>query len=431
MKIEKKLLPKSILELIIEEEVKNIARERTHVMEYLRNNADIKWFRKWSPIPESVIIKKYGDEYINTMVIEHSIDHLYQDALRKEKIVPISEANIVEVISQDPLKFKVHVEILPEVKVEEKYKTIKFKKTPIEVSEKEVEEALESIQTRFATFEEAGSSYAVKTWDRINIDTDWFDKDWNLLDSTSMRDYPLVIGSNMLVPGFEEWLVWKKINEVIMLDITFPKDYHNSEFAWKQTKFNVTINKIEIHNKAELTNEFIKQLRGKDLDLNWFKDLVKEEIKETKLANARMEEENQLLNELIKISTIDLWDKIIENSIKNVFNEIKENLGKDNIKVADYLDSLKLSEEEYKDKHVKDIATRRLQWELILHKLWEMEKVEVSKEEMDNEISTILSRFESADVLSRLKELYIPGNKYYEELIQRTAYRKLIDTFFE
>lgn len=80
---------------------------------------------------------------------------------------------------------------------------------------------------------------------------------------------------------------------------------------------------------------------------------------------------------------------------------------------------------------MQPVALKRLQGELILHKLMEMETVEVPDEEIEAEVQKILARFESSDVLARLKELYVPGNKYYEELRQRTAYRKLIDSFFQ
>lgn len=430
MKIERKMLPKSIFEMIIEEETKNIARERGHVMEYLKNTADIKWYRKWTA-PEAMIVKKYGEEQINHMVIDHAIDHIYQDAIKKEKIVPVAQAEIVEVISESPLKFKVHVEILPEVKISDKYKKIKLKKTVIEVSDKEVEWALNDIQTRFTKFEEASNNDSIENWDKVTIDTTWYDKYEKILESTSMQDYPLVIGSKLLVPWFEEGLIGKKSWDEITLDITFPKDYHNAWFAWKETKFKVNIKKIEKSVKPEFTPEFIKNLRWKDLDLEWFKALIKEEIKETKEMNARVDEEHKLIDELLKVTDLDIWDKLLVNQVEKVFTEIKENLSKDNLRMVDYLESLKMTEEDYKEKNVKSIAKKRLEGELILHKLMELEDIKITDAEMDKEIDTILARFGSEDVLKKLKELYIPGSKYYEELRQRTSYRKLIDSFFE
>lgn len=430
MKIERKMLPKSIFEMIIEEETKNIARERGHVMEYLKNTADIKWYRKWTA-PEAMIVKKYGEEQINHMVIDHAIDHIYQDAIKKEKIVPVAQAEIVEVISESPLKFKVHVEILPEVKISDKYKKIKLKKTVIEVSDKEVEWALNDIQTRFTKFEEASNTDSIENWDKVTIDTTWYDKGEKVLESTSMQDYPLVIGSKLLVPWFEEGLIGKKSWDEITLDITFPKDYHNAWFAWKETKFKVNIKKIEKSVKPEFTPEFIKNLRGKDLDLQWFKALIKQEIKETKEMNARVDEEHKLIDELLKVTDLEIGDKLLANQVQKVFEEIKENLTKDNLRMVDYLESLKMTEDDYKEKNVKSIAKKRLEGELILHKLMELEDVKITDAEMDKEIDTILARFGSEDVLKKLKELYVPGGKYYEELRQRTSYRKLIDSFFE
>ena len=90
-----------------------------------------------------------------------------------------------------------------------------------------------------------------------------------------------------------------------------------------------------------------------------------------------------------------------------------------------------MDEETYKDVNVKPVALKRLQGELILHKLYELEKVEVTEKELQKEIEDILKNYGSEDVLKRLKELYVPGTKYYEELKQRMGYRKLIDTFFK
>ncbi len=90
-----------------------------------------------------------------------------------------------------------------------------------------------------------------------------------------------------------------------------------------------------------------------------------------------------------------------------------------------------MDEETYIEKNVKPVAIKRLQGELILHKLGELENVEVSDEETSQEIDKILERFGSAEVVSRLKELYSPGSKYYNELVQRISYRKVIDSFFE
>ncbi|MDP2396225.1 MAG: FKBP-type peptidyl-prolyl cis-trans isomerase [bacterium] len=88
-----------------------------------------------------------------------------------------------------------------------------------------------------------------------------------LLNNTSMQEYPLILGSNLLVPGFEEQIIDAKIGDNLEFPVQFPADYHNEEFANKNTTFKVEIIKIEKSVKPEFTEEFIEQLRGKKLDL--------------------------------------------------------------------------------------------------------------------------------------------------------------------
>lgn len=430
MKIEKNLLPKSIVELIVEETVEEVAKSRKKAISYLEKNADIKGFRKWAKIPENIIVQNYWEEHISKLTIDFAIDNIYREALKKEKIMPVSQAEIKEIISESPLKIKIHIEVFPEIKIEDEYKKIKLKKAKNTVTVAEVKKALEEIETKFTKFEEADSKYAAKIWDKVTIDTDWYEND-KALESTSMRDYPIILGTNILVLGFEENIVKAKIWDELEFPVEFPKDYHNEEFKGKKTTFKVKVKKIEKSVKPEFTPEFIEQLRGRKLDLDWFKKLIKEEILDTKEANSRLEEESKLIDELLKVTTLDIWDWMLKNQIEKVYGEIKENITKDGYKISDYLESLKLDEEGYKEQHVKPTALKRLQWELILHKLNELEKIEISEKELKLEIENILAKFGSEDVLKRLEELYVPWTKYYEELKMRITYRKLIDSFFE
>ena len=429
MKIERKNLENSTIELIVEEDTENIAKFRAQVLKDIEKNAEIKWFRKWAKIPEEVLVREFGEERINHMVIDKAIDSIYRNTLKQENIIPAAQWEIKEIISESPLKIRMHVEVLPEVEIADSYKNISMKRAKISVSEKEVEAALEDIQKRFTNFYEADE--ALVMWDRATISTQGYDKEGKILDSTNMDNYPIVLGLNILVDGFEEGLVWHKKGDEFELDIKFPKDYHNAQFADKDTVFKVKIDKVEKAKAPEFTEQFIEQLRWKKLDLDGFKKLIKEEIHETKEANSRMEEELKLIEELLKHTKIEIWEKLLAAQTDRVFEEIKQNMAQNGIKMADYLESLKLTEEAYKDQHVKETALKRLQWELILSKLSEIDKVEISEKEIWEEIEKIIARFGNEDVIKRLKELYVPGNRYYEELKQRLIYRKIVDRFFE
>jgi FKBP-type peptidyl-prolyl cis-trans isomerase (trigger factor) len=145
-----------------------------------------------------------------------------------------------------------------------------------------------------------------------------------------------------------------------------------------------------------------------------------------------MEEESKLIDELVKVTKMDLGDKILEEQIKKVFEEIKQNMAGDNVVMKDYLESLKMDEEQYKETNVKPVALKRLQGELILHRLSEMEpkKANVSDKQMFDEVTKIKASFENPEVLERLEKLYVEGSNYYNELKTRIGFRNLIESFY-
>lgn len=430
MKVTRKNLEKSVVELTIEESVEAVAKYRKKAIAYLAEHAEVKGFRKWAKIPESVLVKQYGEEHIAKMTVDFWIDELYRKALKDAKLFPVAQGEIKEVVSESPLKFIAHIEVLPEISIDDKYKKIKLKAKKAKVTADEVKAAMSEIETKFTSFEEASKATKAKMGDRVTIDTDGYEKD-KLMEATSMRDYPIVLWSNVLVPGFEEGIVGAKSGDNLDLDITFPKDYHNNDFAGKKTVFKVTVKKIEKAVKPKFTPEFIEQLRGQKLDLAGFKDLIKSEILDTKTSNLQIEQEDELMKELLKITKLDLGEKLISNQLDRSYHDIKAQVTQDGVKMHDYLESLKMSEEEYKEKNVRPVAIKRLQSELIMHELAKKEKIEVTDKELQAEIDKIMKNFNSPDALEKLKELYVPGTKYYEELRQRLSYRKLIDSFFE
>jgi len=432
MKIERKDLEKSIVELIIEVDTKNVSKFRKTAVKYLQDNADIKGFRK-GHVTEPMIIKHYGEEYIAQMTVDFAIDKVYREALKQENLLPVAQWELKEVISQNPMKIRMHIEVFPTIEIEDSYKKISLKKKDVKVTAKEVKAALEEIETKFTKFEETTDKKSkIAIWDRVSIDTEGFDKEGKELANTKMEEYPLVIGSMVLVPWFEDGLVGAKVWDELELPISFPKDYHNAAFAGIDSTFKISIKKLEKAVKPEFTPEFIKDLRGKDLDLDGFKDLIKSEILDTKESNVRMEEESELIEELLKITKIDVGDAMLAEQINRVFEEIKQNMAQDNVKMVDYLESLKMDEATYKETNVKAVALKRLQGELILNKLWELEpkKSEVSDKDMEKEIIKIKSTFENPEVLEKLEKLYEVDSKYYKELKTRLGFRNLIESFY-
>ena len=200
MNIERKDLEKSVVQLTIEVETKSVSKFRKKALAHLKENAEIKGFRK-GHVSEDVIVKHYGEEYIAQMTSDFSIDSIYREALQKEKIMPVAQGEIKEIVSQDPLKLIMEVEIFPTITIDEKYKKISLTKKEVVVADTEVQQALTDIETKFTSFVEATDETAkVEMGDRVTISTQGFDSEGAKLENTDMTDYPFVLGSGMLVP---------------------------------------------------------------------------------------------------------------------------------------------------------------------------------------------------------------------------------------
>jgi FKBP-type peptidyl-prolyl cis-trans isomerase (trigger factor) len=91
MKITRKDLENSIVELVVEESTENVAKARKNALKHLQENAEVKGFRKGSKIPEDVILRQYGEDHINKMAIDYSIDKMYKDSIREEKLIPVAQ----------------------------------------------------------------------------------------------------------------------------------------------------------------------------------------------------------------------------------------------------------------------------------------------------------------------------------------------------
>ncbi|EKD65926.1 MAG: hypothetical protein ACD_49C00074G0003 [uncultured bacterium (gcode 4)] len=420
------------IELTIKESWVSFEKAKEKVIEEISERADIKWFRKWSVIPAEIIAKNYWDDFIDMQAVDKLLNELYAKAMKKESIIPVGHASIKELKSKTPFEVTLEIEVLPEIEVDEKKaKKIKIKKEVIKLEQKEINEAIFEIEKRFITYNEVDGTKA-ELLDKVTIETQWFDKKWGEeLPETKVKSFPLILGSGSFIPGFEDKLTGAKVWEVVEFDITFPKDYHSKDFAGRKVFFVTTVFKIEKAIKPEWNEEFVEKLRWVKTDLEWFKKLLEDEIKQEKEYKARLHDEEKLLIELEKVCKIEMWPNLIAHEIDNIYKEQEADIEWKWMLFDHYLEHIKKDKESYKNDIIKSEAERRLKAELILEKLKNIIEAEVTDAEINSEIDKILAQYQNLDVLKKLKDKLIPGDSYYEDIKNRLKYKKIVDTFFE
>jgi trigger factor len=430
------------LSILIKESGVELEKAKKAVIEEIRTKWKVKGFKQGSTIPEHVIIREYGEAAIEQQALDAIIGKIYPKVLKKENIIPVAPGNITEVKSTDPIELTLEVEVFPEIEIDEKkLAKIRVKKTAVTIEKDAVEKELEAIKTRFTHFHDAGShsedgadtsTLTIESGDRATISAQGYDGKWGeAIPETRVPNYPLVIGSNSFIPGFEEKLIGAKVGDEVAFDITFPKDYHSDDFKGRKVHFTASIEKIEKPHTPVFDEDFIEKLRGERTDLAGLRKILEKEITTRAETEARTKDEDTLMKLMLEVAAFEVGPALLENEVNQVYSEHANNLEQQGYNMKQYLDHVKKSEDMYKDEIVKPEAERRLKAELLLRKIREMKGTEPTDDEIKVEVEMIISTYGSAEVVERLRAKLVAGDTYYEDIKNRLAYRKVVDTFFE
>lgn len=419
--------------IIVKESAKEMAKWRDRTVSEIGARANVKGFRQGSVVPADVIEREYSAEFIEGQAIEAYLNDSYQKIIAKSGVTPVSAGEIKETKSFSPLEVVFEVEVLPEVVADEKkIAKIKMKRTESTVSAEDVDQAIKAIESRFTTFApKEGSPVKLEMGDRVEIDAQGYDKKGGeAIPETQVRGYALTLGSGQFIPGFEEAMVGKSSDETIGFPITFPKDYHSDEFKGRKVYFEVTVHTVEGSKAPEWTPEFIEGLRGKKTDMEGLREILSKEILAERERSARAKDEETLLDELLKHVTLELGPKLLELEIDKLYREQASRLQSQNLRMESYLAHIGQSEEAYRQETIRPEAERRLKAELILKHLQTERKTEVSDEEVNAEVATLLEDYSNEQVRKRLVEKLVPGDQHYEDMRARLGYKKVVDSFF-
>ena len=175
-----------LISVTIKESGVEFEKAKKAVIEKIRTEGKVKGFKQGSAIPDTVIIREYGESFIEQQALDHVVEKLYPKVLKKENILPIAQGRITEVKSTDPIELTLEIETLPEIEIDEKkMNTIKVKKTPVTISDVDIDTEIDGIKARFTHFHEAGdhtddgadtSNLTIEQGDRVTISAQGYDK---------------------------------------------------------------------------------------------------------------------------------------------------------------------------------------------------------------------------------------------------------------
>lgn len=345
-------------------------------------NLSVPGFRR-GKIPRHILEQRVGKDYLYREAMEDLVARGYFEALQAHNLRPVTEPelDIVEKLDEDkPFVFKAKLEVLPEVKLAD-YKGMKVEKKVRQITEDRVEEELRYLQEQYA--ELVGSEKeSLEKGDFAVVDFDGY-MDGKPFPGGAGQGVTVEVGAGRFLTDFEEQLPGMKPGEEKEIKVVFPEDYPRSELAGKEAVFQVKLQEIKVRELPELNDEFAVSL-GMGETLDDLRQTLQKELQRQADQETAREFELTVVEKVVDASEVPLTDTLVNRELDRLLQDFEHELANRGIKLEQYLEHQKKSEEEFK-KELRPTAEKRAKTELVLFSIADKEGITVAEEEINKQ----------------------------------------------
>ena len=418
MSLQVEKMEKNMAKLTIEVSAEDVEKAMQSAYQKAKGRISIPGFRK-GKAPRKMIEQMYGkgvflEDAVNALIPEH-----YSKALGECELEIVSQPKI-DLVQTEPGKaliFTAEVAVKPEVTLGE-YKGVEVPKSEIEVTDEEVDAEVKKEQeknSRTINVEDR----AAQLNDIVTIDFEG-SVDGVPFDGGQATEYPLTLGSNTFIPGFEDQLVGAKVGDDVDVKVTFPEEYQAKELAGKEAIFKCAVKKIEAKELPELDDDFAKDVSEFDT-LAEYKEHVKTNLVEKKENEAKHAKEDAAVDKIIENAQMDIPEAMLETQCRQMLDDFSRRMQSQGLSMDQYFQFTGITAEKMME-DMKPQALKRIQTRLVLEKVAEVENIQPTEEEVNEEISKMAEAYKmEAD---KLKELL--GERELEQMKKDMAVQKAV-----
>lgn len=364
------------MEITVEAEKFNEAVKKSYKKNVKKYN--IPGFRR-GKAPMGIVKRYYGEGVFYEDAINFCCDDTYPEVIKENNIKPVDypKIDIVEIGEGKDFVYTAEVVVRPEVELGQ-YKDVEVKKTEYKVTDEEIEQNLKGLQERNARVEkkEEGS---VENGNIAVIDFKGF-IDGVAFEGGEGKDYPLEIGSGSFIDNFEEQLIGLNVGDTKNVSVKFPENYGKEELNGKPAVFEVTVKEIKIKEKPAIDDEFAKEVSEFDT-LEEMKNDLKSKLEKNYKEREEREYEEAVLDTVCGNAKVDIPEVMINNEIDVLIKELEFRLKMQGLDLKAYYQYTNNTEESVRE-YMKESAERRVKSDLVIEKIAEAEKIEVTEEEI-------------------------------------------------
>lgn len=361
---------------------------------------NVPGFRK-GKVPRKIFETRFGVESLYQDALDILLPEAYSNAIDEVGIVPVDrpEVDVEQIERGQPVIFKATVTVKPEVELGE-YKGLEIEEKDFSVKDEDIQEELNKIRERQAelVIVEEGT---LENGDTAVIDFEGFLGE-EAFEGGKGENYPLEIGSNSFIPGFEEQLVGMKKDEEKTITVTFPEQYHSEELAGKEAQFKVKVNEIKRKQLPELDDEFAKDVSEFET-LEEYKADLRQKLEERAKQDEEAYKKDTVVKKAAENATIEIPEAMIETEIEQMTKEFEQRLQMQGMNLDLYFQFSGLNQDGLREQFKED-AQQRVRVNLTLEAIANAENIEVSAEDVEEELKNMSSMYglEVEDLKQRL-----------------------------
>jgi len=393
------------LEITVDEATLAVAK--IHAVEKLGKSVKITGFRE-GKAPASLVEKSIDQNSLAEEFLNEAINHSYPEAVKKEGINPVAapKVEVTKFVPFTVVEFKAEVVVIGSIKLAD-YKKLKAKKEIISPDKADIEQVIGNMQTQLA--EKKDVERAAKKEDQVWINFAGTDAKGKEVKGAKGDNYPLILGSDTFIPGFEEHLLGLKSGDDESFTITFPKDYGVKALQAKKVTFKVDVVKVQEVVKPEVNEEFVKKVSPTLSTVAELREDIKKQLEVEASSKADRAYENALVAEIVENSTVSVPDELVEEQAANVMKDLTQNILYRGQTMDEYLEAIGMTADQQRDNEILPEARRRLKAGILLSEVAERESITISDEEIKIRVSVLKQRY--ASDAEMLKQLEDPNNQ--------------------
>ena len=339
---------------------------------------ELKGFRK-GKVPLALLKKQYGQRMIGEAMqesIDGAMSKHFENNGERPAMEPAVKMTNEDWKEGDDVNVEMSYEALPTIP-EVDFKSIKLKKMTVKADKNSVDEALANLAETAQDFDDRKKGSKAKSGDQITID--FLGKvDGEPFEGGAAEDYPLVLGSNSFIPGFEEQLLDSKVDQEIQVNVTFPSDYGSENLAGKAALFECKIKAIKSPKAMTISDELAKKFGAEDL--KGLRTQITERLETEYTGASRAVLKRDLLDSLDKLVSFELPPSLVEAEAGQIAHQLWHDENPE-VEGHDHPDVTPTEEH-------NNLALRRVRLGLLLAELGQKAEIQVTDSEMTQAIMT-------------------------------------------